>query len=224
MDGNGRWAQARGLSRLEGHQEGANTLRTVVETLVEHKVPVASFYAFSSENWGRPKVEVDGLMMLLKNYLTREVQQLAEKGVKLKFIGDRRPEGKLNPSILKLMTEAEEKTKDGKAILLNICINYGGHDEIARAVQKLMTTGEGQHITPQAIEAHLDTAGQPMPDLCIRTGGEQRLSNFMLWQLSYAELFFSKSYWPAFSKEELTQIIQDFKGRQRRFGKLPANP
>jgi|TARA_Y100000782_G_scaffold41136_1_gene46136 undecaprenyl diphosphate synthase len=222
MDGNGRWAQARGLSRLDGHKEGANTLRTVVETLIEQNVPVASFYAFSSENWGRPKAEVEGLMLLLKNYLTSEVDKLAEKGAKLTFVGDRTKGGKLSSSILALMDKAEEKTKDGTAIHLNICINYGGQDEIARAVQKLVDAGEGV-ITPKAIESQLDTAGQPMPDLCIRTGGEQRLSNFMLWQLSYAELFFSKSYWPAFSKEELTQIIQDFSGRQRRFGKLPEN-
>lgn len=222
MDGNGRWAQARGLSRLEGHKEGANTLRAVVETLSELKVPVASFYAFSSENWGRPKAEVEGLMLLLKNYLTTEVDKLAEKGAKLNFIGDRNPKGKLSSSILKLMDAAEEKTKNGTAIQLNICINYGGKDEIARAAQKLVDAGE-THITPEGIEGQLDTAGQPMPDLCIRTGGEQRLSNFMLWQLSYAEFFFSKSYWPAFSKEELTQIIQDFSGRQRRFGKLPKN-
>lgn len=221
MDGNGRWAQARGLSRLQGHQQGAKTLQDVVEALVELGVPTATFYAFSSENWGRPKAEVEGLMALLKNYLTHEVGKLVEKGARITFLGDRGPDSKLSGSILKMLTAAEEKTKNGKAIRVNICLNYGGHDDIARAAQKVADKGEP--ITPAAIEAHLDTAGQEMPDLCIRTGGEQRLSNFLLWQLSYAELFFTKTYWPAFGKDELSQIIADFSSRQRRFGKLPEN-
>jgi len=221
MDGNGRWAQARGLNRLQGHAQGAETLQHIVEALVEKGVGIATFYAFSSENWGRPKAEVDGLMALLKNYLTAEVNKLVEKGARIRFLGDRRQGGKLSKSILNLMAKAEDQTALCNKILINICINYGGHDDITRSVQKLAAAGASvADITPAAIEANLDTAHQPPPDLCIRTGGEKRLSNFMLWQLSYAELFFTETYWPAFSKDELSQIIADFSTRQRRFGKL----
>ena len=219
MDGNGRWAEARGLSRLEGHKKGAETLQQVVETLVDLNVPVASLYAFSSENWGRPKAEVEGLMLLLQRYLTHEVAKLADKGAKLRFIGDRSASSKLSKSILKLMDEAEVQTANGTAIQLNIAVNYGGRDEIARAAQRVAEAGDD--ITPEALEAKLDTTGQPMPDLCVRTGGDKRLSNFMLWQLSYAELAFTKTLWPDLGSDEISEIIADFSTRQRRFGKLP---
>lgn len=222
MDGNGRWAEVRGLSRIQGHRQGVEALQNIVEALLENQIPRATFYAFSSENWGRPKAEVEGLMALLKNYLTNEVEKLVEKGARIQFLGDRSEGSKLNSSILKLMTKAEKQTEHGNKIHINMCINYGGQDDIVRSVQKLVAAGaQAADITPAAIQANLDTTHQPLPDLCIRTGGEKRLSNFMLWQLSYAELFFTETYWPAFSKNELSQIIADFNTRQRRFGKLP---
>ncbi len=226
MDGNGRWAASQGLSRLEGHQQGVKTLQKIVEDLIELKIPVATFYAFSSENWGRPEEEVSGLISLFKGYLNKEIDAIDKKGVSIRFLGDMASKGRLDKSLVKLMKNAEEKTKGGTALHLNMCINYGGQDEITRAVRGLAENVQAGNLEPnditvEVINNHLDTTNLPAPDLCIRTGGEKRLSNFMLWQLSYAELFFTDTFWPAFSKNELEEILISFNQRQRRFGRLP---
>ena len=214
MDGNGRWAQAQGLPRLAGHKKGVETVRRMLEAAADHDISHMTFYAFSSENWQRSEEEVTGLMALAREYFKKELNNLIKNGVKLRFIGDRSPEGKLPKDILEIIQNAEEKTAHNSGVTCTFALNYGGRDEIVRAAEK---AAQG-NLTEESFETYLDTNGLPEVDLMIRTGGEQRISNFLLWQLAYAELAFTQTMWPDLSKEELRQIIDDFNNRNRRYG------
>lgn len=220
MDGNGRWAQKKFLPRAFGHQAGVKAVRKIVEHCVKQGVEVLTLFAFSSENWRRPKEEVSLLMNLFVKTLQKEIDTLNRNGVRMRFVGDR----SAFPTVLQeKMAEAETQTKNNSALTLVIAANYGGHWDICQASQKIidkMTTGElsKQPVTPQLINEHLSTAGLPDPDLFIRTGGEQRVSNFLLWQLAYAEFYFTTTLWPDFDHHSLDDAIDSFKRRQRRFG------
>jgi undecaprenyl diphosphate synthase len=220
MDGNGRWAQKRFMPRAFGHQAGVKAVRKIVEYAGDQGVEVLTLFAFSSENWRRPKEEVSLLMSLFVETLQREINTLDKNGIRLKFIGDR----SAFPDVLQeKMQIGEEQTKNNKSLTLVIAANYGGHWDMCQAFQAVfdkMAAGEldTQPISPQLIEAHLSTAGLPDPDLFIRTGGEERVSNFLLWQLAYTELYFTTTLWPDFDQNSLDDAINSFKSRQRRFG------
>ncbi|MSS76195.1 MAG: isoprenyl transferase [Methyloglobulus sp.] len=220
MDGNGRWAQKRYMPRAFGHQAGVKAVRKIVEHCAELGVEALTLFAFSSENWRRPKEEVSLLMSLFVEALQSEINTLDKNGICLRFIGDRSD----FPDVLQhKMTEGEAQTSNNKALTVVIAANYGGHWDMCQAFQKVvdkMATGEviKQPISPLLISEHLSTAGLPAPDLFIRTGGEQRVSNFLLWQLAYTELYFTETLWPDFDQNSLDVAINSFKGRQRRFG------
>jgi undecaprenyl diphosphate synthase len=222
MDGNGRWAKARGLPRLAGHRAGVEALRKTVRAAPGLGISYLTVYAFSSENWSRPKSEVSDLMGLLKLFIRRDLAELHQSGVRVRIIGDR--EG-LQPDIKALLEESETLTADNRALTLVIAFNYGGRDEIVRAARKLaLEAARGEididAITTDRFAASLDTADIPDPELVIRTSGELRLSNFLLWQAAYSELVFLPCYWPDFSREHFTDALRDFAGRERRFGGL----
>ena len=219
MDGNGRWAQKRLMPRTYGHKAGAKSLRQLFSDLRELGVECATFYAFSTENWKRPEEEVAELMRLFDQYLD-ELADYIEENVRLLFIGDK---SQLHPNLREKMLKWEETSKDNKGFTAVFAINYGSYDEITRAVKNLVSlAGNGfvkeSDITPEFISESLDTKGLPPIDLMIRTGGEQRLSNFLLWQLAYAELYFCDTLWPDFGKKELLKAIEEFQGRNRRIG------
>jgi len=220
MDGNGRWAEQKRMPRAFGHQAGVKTVRKVVEHCGNLGVEVLTLFAFSSENWRRPKDEVSLLMSLFIETLQREIDTLDKNGIRLLFIGDRTA----FPSALQAkMQSGELQTQNNTALTLVIAANYGGHWDMCQAMQQITDkTAAGvlapQPITPQLIEAHLSTAGLPDPDLFIRTGGEERVSNFMLWQLAYTELYFTPALWPDFDDKAMDDAILSFKSRQRRFG------
>jgi undecaprenyl diphosphate synthase len=220
MDGNGRWAQKRFMPRAFGHQAGVKAVRKIVEHCANQGVEVLTLFAFSSENWRRPKEEVSLLMKLFVETLKREISTLDKNNICLRFIGDR---SAFPDALQQTMAEGETRTKDNIALTLVIAANYGGHWDICQAFQKVadkMAAGElgNQPITPELIQEHLSTVGLPDPDLFIRTGGEQRVSNFLLWQLAYTELYFTETLWPDFNQNSLDDAINSFKGRQRRFG------
>jgi undecaprenyl diphosphate synthase len=220
MDGNGRWAKARGLPRAAGHRAGVEALRATVRTAPGLGVEWLTLYAFSSENWSRPQSEVSDLMGLLKLFIKRDLAELHKAGVRVRIIGAR--EG-LEPDILALLTEAEMLTAGNVALNLNIAFNYGGRDEIVRAARRLAEAVQRGDIAASAITAEvfaeaLDTAGMPDPDLVIRTSGEMRLSNFLLWQSAYSELVFLPCYWPDFGAQHFEEAIRMFAERDRRFG------
>jgi len=220
MDGNGRWAQKRFMPRAFGHQAGVKAVRRIVEHCGKLGVEVLTLFAFSSENWRRPKEEVSLLMSLFVDTLQTEIDTLDKNGIRLRFIGDR----SAFPDILQQkMSDGERQTKDNQSLTLVIAANYGGHWDMCQAVQKIADkTKKGeisnQQITPQLIHEHLATADLPDPDLFIRTGGEQRVSNFLLWQLAYTELYFTDTLWPDFDQKSLDDAITSFRCRQRRFG------
>jgi undecaprenyl diphosphate synthase len=220
MDGNGRWAKARGLPRVAGHRRGADAVRRVVRGAGELGIPVLTLFAFSTENWTRPADEVNDLMGLLRHYLRNELDELHRNGARLRVIGDR--EG-LAPDIVRDISDAENMTLSNSRIDVNICINYGARAEILQAIRSLarqVAAGElsADRIDEDRFESELLTAGVPDPDLLIRTSGEQRISNFMLWQCAYAELVFVDTLWPDFGKEHLEQAIAEFRRRERRYG------
>jgi len=222
MDGNGRWAEKSGKIRVKGHEAGTQTVDRIVSLCAEIGVEVLTLYAFSSENWQRPALEVAALMRLLRHYLKRETKRLIEQGIRLHAIGrlDR-----LEPKVRQELEEACQKTAAGEKMTLNLAISYGGRDEICDAVQTLCRKVQSGELECDAIDdelltAHLDTATLPDPDIMIRTGGEYRISNFLLWQLAYTELYFSDTLWPDFAKAELMQIIDNFQRRERRFGRV----
>jgi undecaprenyl diphosphate synthase len=220
MDGNGRWAKARGLPRVAGHRRGADAVRRVVRSAGELGIPVLTLFAFSTENWTRPADEVNDLMGLLRHYLRNELDELRKNGAKLRVIGNR--EG-LAPDIVRDISDAENMTRSNSRIDVNICINYGARAEILQATRSLarqVAAGElsADRIDEDLFEGELLTAGVPDPDLLIRTSGEQRISNFMLWQCAYAELVFVDTLWPDFGKEHLEQAIAEFRRRERRYG------
>ena len=222
MDGNGRWAKARGLPRIAGHRAGVEALRRTVRAAGEAGIGWLTVYAFSSENWTRPKSEINDLMGLLKLFIRRDLAELHQNGVKVKIIGDRRD---LDGDIKLLLEEAETLTAGNRALNLVIAFNYGSRDEIVRAARKLAEaaaagTLDPQSITSESLAAELDTAGIPDPDLVIRTSGELRLSNFLLWQAAYSEFIFLPCLWPDFSPAHLAEALQAFAARDRRFGGL----
>ncbi len=224
MDGNGRWARSRGLPRVEGHRRGVQTLRDVVRHSAELGLEYLTLYSFSSENWSRPAEEVRELMGLLKLFIRRDLADLQARNVKVLVIGER---GNLAADIAGLLDEAETKTRANTGLTLIVAFNYGARDEIARAVRKLVDDVAAGRldpaaVTPAAIGARLDTGSIPDPDLIIRTSGEQRLSNFLLWQAAYSEFVFVPTYWPDFSAAEFDRAIDTYLGRERRFGGLAA--
>ena len=213
MDGNGRWAKRRLLPRLAGHKQGVESLRRCARACVERGVQVLTVFAFSSENWNRPQEEVSGLMSLLANALAKEVAQLSRDGVRLYFVGDRQG---LSDKVREGLVEAERITAHNTRLVLNVCFNYGGRWDIAQAAQKLVA--QGLELTPENLDRAMALAHVPDPDLMIRTGGETRISNFLLWQAAYTELFFSNALWPDFDEAALDEAIAVFCGRERRFG------
>ena len=215
MDGNGRWAKKRFLPRVAGHRAGVEAVRKVVEAAPELGIQALTLYAFSSENWKRPADEIGALKLLLRTYLQNEIDGLDRNGVRLKFIGDYRAFG---ADIIDIIERSLARTAGNTRLTLVIALNYGAQDEIARAAQALVI--EGAEITPEAIEARLDTAGLPPLDLIVRTSGEQRLSNFMLWQAAYAELVFADDLWPDFDGDSLARTCAAFAERERRYGGL----
>jgi undecaprenyl diphosphate synthase len=220
MDGNGRWAKARGLPRIAGHRRGAEAARRTVIGAAELGVPYLTLFGFSSENWKRPSAEIQDLMGLLRYYLRGEIAQLHSNGVRLKVIGDL---GKLDPDIISLIEHAEGMTRDNSRITLTIALSYGARAEIVAAVREIARQVASGSLAATAIDEdcfarHLFTVELPDPDLLIRTSGEQRISNFLLWQSAYSELVFTKTLWPDFSKSDLQQAIDEFWGRERRYG------
>lgn len=226
MDGNGRWASARGLPRTMGHRKGVDAVRETVRVAGDIGIKYLTLFAFSSENWRRPETEVTDLLGLLKAFIRRDLSELHRQNVRIRVIGDRH---NLRGDILPLLIEAEETTKNNTALTLVIAFNYGSRDEISRAIVSLAKEVEAgrlrpQDITPALIDGRLDTAGIPDPDLIIRTSGEERLSNFLLWQATYSEFMFMPEYWPDFSRELFVSALQRYAARDRRFGALSAKP
>ncbi len=222
MDGNGRWAQARGLPRVEGHRRGANTVRQISEACRELGVSYLTLYCFSNENWKRPKEELSFLMSLLKTYLIQERPTLVKNDIRLTIIGRR--DG-IPAEVQSEMDRSVELSKNGKSLTLCLAINYGARQEIVDAVRSIVSKAKGGVLDADAIdesmiENHLYTNGMPDPDLLIRTSGEMRLSNYLLWQISYSELWITDKPWPEFDKEDLVQAIADYNKRDRRFGGL----
>lgn len=216
MDGNGRWAKARGLPRLAGHRAGTENLRPILEASVEYGIEILTIWAFSTENWRRPDAEVKGLLRILERMIRRELQQLHKQGVQLRHIGrlDRLPEG-LQQQVL----DAIEMTKDNDRIVLNVAFDYGGRAEIVRAVQEIIRSGiPADEVDEDLLSLNMYTAEQPDPDLIIRTGGELRTSGFMLWQSAYTEYYVTPTFWPDFDKEQLYKALVAFGQRDRRFG------
>ncbi|SDH57851.1 polyprenyl diphosphate synthase [Pseudomonas panipatensis] len=221
MDGNNRWAKKRLLPGVAGHKAGVHAVRAVVKTCAEAGVEVLTLFAFSSENWQRPVEEVGALMELFLMALRREVRKLDANGIRLRIIGDR---SRFHPELQAAMREAENLTAGHKGLLLQVAANYGGQWDITQAAQRLAREVQAGHLAPEdispgLIQGCLSTGDQPMPDLCIRTGGEHRISNFLLWQLAYAELYFSDLYWPDFKSAAMREALADYATRQRRFGK-----
>jgi undecaprenyl diphosphate synthase len=218
MDGNGRWARERGLPRLEGHRAGTENIRRVLETCGEYGIKMVTIYAFSTENWQRPEEEVRGLIGILERVLEREVENLHRNGVKLRHLGEL--EG-IPDRMRKAVLDAIELTKDNDQLTLNVAFNYGGRAEIVGAVQKMLADNvDPADLDEEFFSGYLYTAELPDPDLIIRTGGEMRLSNFLIWQAAYSEYYSTSTYWPDFDKEELHKALLAYSQRERRFGKL----
>jgi len=218
MDGNGRWAQEHGLPRLEGHRAGTENIRRVLEACDEYGIKIVTIYAFSTENWQRPLEEVRGLMGILERVLEREVENFHRKGVKLRHIGEL--EG-LSDKLRKAVLDAIELTKENDRLILNVAFNYGGRAEIVHAVQKMLEEKSRRgDVDEELFSNYLYTAGLPDPDLIIRTGGEMRLSNFLIWQSAYSEYYSTPTYWPDFNKEGLRKALWAYSQRDRRFGRL----
>ena len=220
MDGNGRWAREHGLPRAVGHRNGVEAVRRTVRAAIELGIPYLTLYSFSSENWSRPAEEVDDLMGLMKRFIRRDLAELHHAGVRIRVIGER---GNVDPELMTLIDEAVELTRDNSAITLVIAFNYGARAEIAKAARALAEkvaagTMRPDDITVDAISGALDTAGIPDPDLLVRTSGELRISNFLLWQCAYTEFVFLDAYWPDFGRELLEEAIARYRARERRFG------
>lgn len=220
MDGNGRWAEARGKERVEGHIAGVEAVRRALRAAVRHGVKYLTLYAFSTENWGRPEAEVDALMELFCRSIAAETPELRQQGVRIRMIGDR---SRFSEKVQRYLADAEEATAGGETITMILALNYSSRDELTRAVRHLAGEAAAGRLDPASVDerrisAALDTADFPDPDLVIRTSGECRLSNFLLWQASYAELWFPEVLWPDFSEEEFDRAIEEYGRRDRRFG------
>ena len=223
MDGNGRWAERNGMSRSKGHRKGSDAVKEAIEGAIDNNIQYLTLYAFSSENWNRPAEEVTDLMGLLKMYLKKEIRTLSKEGVRLRVIGCR---DKLSTDIRKLIDKAEEGTQDNTRLTLIIALSYGSRDEITLAVKdiaSLVAKGDlkPEDVTEKTIQEHLFTKGIPDPDLLIRTSGEQRLSNFLLWQSAYTEFLFMPVLWPDFTRQTFTDAVIEFQSRDRRYGARP---
>lgn len=222
MDGNGRWAEAHGLPRAAGHRAGTENLRRVLTEAVDLHVPILTLYAFSTENWGRPAAEVQALMGLLEQTLIDELPELHAQGVRIRHLGRQAP---LSEHLLRAIHNAEELTRDNTTLQLNIALNYGGRPEIVDAVRQIVREGlPADQISEQTIAERLTTAGLPDPDLIIRTAGEMRLSNFLVWQAAYAEFYSTPTYWPDFDRDAFYEALLAYQSRDRRYGKLKAAP
>ncbi|HEX6843397.1 MAG TPA: isoprenyl transferase [Stellaceae bacterium] len=220
MDGNGRWAKSRGLPRIAGHRSGAEAVRRTVRAAGELGVAYLTLFGFSSENWRRPADEIDDLMGLLRHYLRGEIAELHGNGVRVRVIGER---SRLAPDIVTLIDNAEALTRDNRGLRLAIALSYGGRAEITRAARTIAEAVKAGRIAPDAVDEslfarYLLTADMPDPDLVIRTSGEQRISNFLLWQTAYSELVFTQTLWPDFGKADLEKALRDYHGRERRYG------
>lgn len=221
MDGNGRWALSRGLPRLAGHKAGTENLRRIIRASVEFGVKYLTIYAFSTENWGRPSEEVQGLMFILEDVIDRELTELHKEGVQLRHIG--RLE-RLAPSLQKKVLNAIDLTKKNDRLVLNVAFNYGGRDEIINAIQHIIKDGvRPEDVTDELVNRYLYTAGVPDPDLIIRTSGELRVSNFLIWQAAYSEWYVTPTYWPDFNREEYRLALETFASRDRRYGKVSSS-
>ena len=216
MDGNGRWALARGLPRMAGHRAGTENLRRIIEACIEFGIKYLTIYAFSTENWGRPFEEVQGLMHIFEDVIDRELQELNDQGVQLRHIGrlDR-----LKPAFREKVLQAVELTRPNQRLVLNVAFNYGGRDEIVSAIQRMIQDGvRSEEVTDEMVSQYLFTVGVPDPDLIIRTSGELRVSNFLIWQAAYAEWYFPSTFWPDFDREELRKALEEYNLRGRRYG------
>lgn len=219
MDGNGRWARARGLPRAAGHRAGTENLRRVLRAAVEFGVPVLTIYAFSTENWGRPESEVEILLSIFERVIDRELSELHEEGVQLRHLG--RLE-RISPALRQKVLKAIKLTEKNQRLILNVAFDYGGRDELVRAIRRIITDGvPAEQIDEPLISRYLYTAGLPDPDLIIRTSGEMRISNFLIWQGAYAEFYMTPSLWPDFDKDELYKALERYSYRERRFGLVP---
>ena len=212
MDGNGRWGEKKGRGRNFGHLKGVETVKKIVATSIKNNIPYVTFYVFSSENWNRPKKEISYLFKLIKNYFEKEIKKITSKGIKLKIFGEING---LPNDLKKILKKSETLTKKNNKIIVNLAINYGSKNEILNAVKKLK-----KKISKRQLEHNLYTKNIPNPDILIRTGGYQRLSNFMLWQLAYAELFFLKKLWPDFNSNDLEKILKRYKIIKRNYGSI----
>ncbi|MGE0086479.1 MAG: isoprenyl transferase [Desulfococcaceae bacterium] len=222
MDGNGRWAKKKLMNRVKGHERGANVVREIVRAARELGIGVLTLYAFSTENWQRPKTEVAALMSILKKFLRSEQQDMVENNIRFNVIGQTE---RLPDDVQKQIELTKSMTQNSTGMILNLALSYGSRDEITRMVRQIAhEVQQGQiavdAISPEMISDHLYTKGMPDPDLLIRTSGEMRISNFLLWQIAYAEIFVTDTLWPDFSKEELLEILKNFQSRERRFGKV----
>jgi len=218
MDGNGRWALGRGLPRLAGHRAGTENLRRIIEASIEFGIHYLTIYAFSTENWGRPTEEVQGLLHILEDVIDKELQELYDQGVQLHHIGrlDR-----LDPELRKKVLHAVEYTRQNDRLVLNVAFNYGGRDEIICAIQRIIQDDiRPEEVTDELVSQYLFTAGVPDPDLIIRTSGELRGSNFLIWQGAYCEWYFTPTYWPDFDKEQLRLALIEYSQRERRYGRI----
>jgi undecaprenyl diphosphate synthase len=220
MDGNGRWAKKRALNRIRGHRAGTESVRDIVRASREIGIEVLTLYAFSTENWRRPAKEISALMGILKEFLKSELAEMMENGIRLNAIGD---VARLPEDVLEVLHNVMEKTRANAGMLLNLALSYGGRDEIVRAacdVAKEVKSGrlQPEDITKRLFSSYLDTGGMPEPDVLIRTSGEMRISNFLLWQIAYAEIFVTDTLWPDFKRTELIQILEEYQKRNRRFG------
>ena len=221
MDGNGRWAKKRGLPRLAGHKAGTENLRRIIKACVEFGIEYLTIYAFSTENWGRPREEVAGLMGILEDVIEKELNELDEQGVQIHHLG--KPD-RLSPSLQKKVLRAVEQTRHNNKLILNVALNYGGRDEIVNAIQQIITDGvKAEEVTPELVSKYLYTAGTPDPDLIIRTSGELRISNFLIWQAAYSEWYVTSAYWPDFSRDELRRALDEYASRDRRYGKVETS-
>jgi undecaprenyl diphosphate synthase len=219
MDGNGRWARRRGLPRIAGHRAGVENLRRVLQAAVELGIQFLTIYAFSTENWGRPEAEVRGLLAILRQVLDREVPELHKRGVRLRHVGRLQ---RIPPDLERRVRDAMDLTKENDRLVLNVAFSYGGRAEIVDAIRRIIADEvSGENVDEALVSSYLYTAGQPDPDLIIRTSGEMRLSNFLIWQAAYAEFYTSPTLWPDFGKDELYEALKDYNQRERRFGLIP---
>jgi undecaprenyl diphosphate synthase len=221
MDGNGRWAKQRGLPRLAGHKAGTENLRRIIRASVEFGIRYLTIYAFSTENWNRPREEVDGLMRIVEDVIEKELRELDEQGVQLRHLGKL---DQLSPNLQKKVLKAVEQTRHNTRLVLNVAFNYGGRDEIIHAIRQMLVDKlNPDDVTPEIVSKYLYTAESPDPDLIIRTSGELRVSNFLIWQGAYSEWYVTPTYWPDFGKDELGKALEAYASRDRRYGKVDAS-